>query len=141
MAPVIHYYQHRDGGAVHGFTHPLPAEIKKQVRAAELVPVADPNGTDQDSELARLRTLVERLAAASGIDPSTLEGPGLADTVPSGAEPDTDDLEDEDDDEELTPPEDGDDGDEVLHLCEECGEPLERKGKTGPWPKKHPGCK
>lgn len=140
MAPVIHYYQHAEGGAVHGFTHPLPPEIKKQVRAGELIQVADPAGTDQDTEIARLRAIVEQLAKASGIDPSTLEGGGLADTPLPSAESDADDQDDDEDD-GLIAPEDGDDGDEVLHLCEECGEPVERKGKTGPWPKKHPGCK
>jgi len=135
VSPVIHHYQHRDGGAVHGFTHPLHPEIDKQVRSGELVAVADPDGTDPDVEIARLRAMVARMSELSGIDPSSLEADGLADTAASGDEPEdeTDDLA------EVEP--DAVDGEEELHLCLECGEPVERKGKTGPWPSRHPGCK
>lgn len=136
MAPVIHYYQHRDGGAVHGFTHPLSVEIAKQVKGGELVKVADPDGTDPDTEIARLKAQLAAMAKASGIDPSSLEVAGLADTAASGDELDEDAV---DDLAESDP--DAVDGDEELHLCLECGEPVERRGKTGPWPSKHPACK
>jgi len=135
VAHEIHYYQHAEGGAVHGFTLPLHPEIAKQVRGGELVKVADPDGTDPDTEIARLRAQLEAMKRASGIDPSSLEVDGLADTSTSSDETEaagdrTPGPDDEDDDEE-----------ESAHLCIECGDPVERKGKTGPWPQRHPGCK
>jgi hypothetical protein len=134
VSPVIHYYQHAEGGAVHGFTHPLHPEIAKQVRGGELVKVADPDGTDPDVEIARLRALVAQMAQASGIDPSSLEAAGLADTADSRAESDPDE-------ESAEGPDDEDDDEEEQHLCLECGEPVERNGKTGPWPQRHKECK
>lgn len=132
--PVIHFYQHTDSGSTHGFTHPLPREIAKQVKAGILVLVADEDGTDTATELARLRAQVDALSKASGIDPSSLELDGLADTAGSSGETD--------DDEDVVPgPDDEDPGDEAVHLCVECGDPVERKGKTGPWPQRHPQCK
>ena len=136
-SPVLHYYQHAESGAVHGFTHPLPAEIAKQVKANELVRVADPTGADPDEEIARLRAQLAAMAKASGIDPSSLDVDGLADPATSSGE--SSDPEPEDDLADVEP--DAVDGDEELHLCLECGEPVERKGKTGPWPTRHPGCK
>lgn len=38
----LHYYQHRDGGAIHGFTLPLVADLAEQVRKGLLVPVDAP---------------------------------------------------------------------------------------------------
>lgn len=136
MSPVIHYYQHAEGGAVHGFTHPLHVEIAKQVKAGELVKVADPDGTDPDVEITRLRAQIARMSELSGIDPSELEADGLADTAAS-----SDELDDEPTDDLAESDPDAVDGDEELHLCLECGEPVERRGKTGPWPSKHPACK
>jgi hypothetical protein len=134
--PVIHYYQHTDSGSTHGFTHPLPREIAKQVKAGILVLVADEDGTDPAIEIARLRAQLEAMSKQSGIDPSSLELDGLADTAGSSDETEPDD------DDRVPGPDDEDDDDEgEQHLCLECGEPVERKGKTGPWPQKHPGCK
>lgn len=134
--PIIHFYQHGESGSTHGFTHPLPKEIAKQVKAGILILVADEDGTDPATEIARLRAQVEAMAAASGIDPASLGLDGLADTASPS---------DEADEEEKVPgPDDEDDEDEdagELHLCVECGEPVERKGRTGPWPQRHPGCK
>lgn len=134
-APVIHHYMHQESGGVHGFTHPLHPEIRKQVKAGLLVKVADEQGTDPDTEIARLKAQIARMAELSGIDPSALDADGLADTAASGAE--------SDDDDELTPPDpDAEDDDAAgAHVCLECGEPVERKGKTGPWPSRHPECK
>jgi hypothetical protein len=135
--PVIHHYQHTDSGAVHGFTHPLPTEIAKQVKAGILVLVADEDGTDPAAELIRLRAQVDAMAKASGIDPSSFELDGLADT--SGS---SDEAGDPGDGDAAPSPDDEDgDDDETAHLCLECGDPVERKGKTGPWPQRHPGCK
>lgn len=131
--PLIHYYQHTDSGSTHGFTHPLPKEIAKQVKAGILALVADEDGTDPAIEIARLRAQLEAMSKASGIDPSSLELDGLADTAGSSDET-------EDDDERVPGPDDEDE-DEEQHLCLECGEPVERKGKTGPWPQRHPECK
>lgn len=139
MAPVIHYYQHRDSGGVHGFTHPLTKEIAAQVRSGELARVADPDGTDPDTEIARLRAQVARMAELSGIDPSALEADGLADTAVSGDEPFDEDEPDSDG--ELPPDPDAEDDEQAAHVCLECGEPVERRGKTGPWPSKHTECK
>lgn len=133
--PVIFHYQHTDSGSVHGFTHPLPREIAKQVKAGILVLVADEDGTDPATEIARLRAQVDALSKASGIDPSSLELDGLADTSSSSDETAVDDEGD-------TPPDpDDEDAGEDVHLCLECGEPVERKGRTGPWPQRHPDCK
>jgi len=140
VAPVIHYYQHTESGTVHGFTHPLPKEIAKQLAAGELARVADPSGADPDEEIARLRAQVAQLAELSGIDPSSLGPAGLADTAGSGDEPTADDGSGE----QLPPDPDADadaDGEEELHLCLECGEPVERNGRTGPWPQRHRECK
>jgi hypothetical protein len=138
-APVIHHYLHSESGGVHGFTHPLHPEIAKQVKAGELVRVADSNGTDPDTEIARLRAQLAALAKATGVDLSTLEGDGLADTSASSAEALEDDRADEG---ELADPDDEEDDDaDGVHTCLECGDPVERKGKTGPWPLRHPGCK
>jgi len=133
--PVIYHYQHTDSGSVHGFTHPLPKEIAKQVKAGILVLVADEDGTDPAVEIARLRAQLDAMAAASGIDPESLELDGLAHTSGStGAADDEGDVAPSPDDEDS-------DDDETAHLCLECGDPVERKGKTGPWPQRHPGCK
>lgn len=132
--PVIYHYQHTDSGGVHGFTHPLPKEIAKQVKAGVLLLVADEDGTDPATEITRLNALVAAMSKASGIDPSSLELDGLADTSDSSDET-------EPDDERVPGPDDEDDADEELHLCLECGDPVERKGKTGPWPQRHPTCK
>lgn len=141
MAPVIHYYQHTEGGAVHGFTHPLPKEIAKQVRSGELAKVADAEGADPDTVIAALRAQIAALTEGSGIDPSSLETAGLADTAVSGDEtPDPEQQAFEDEGQEPPDP-DAEDDDEVVHPCLECGEPVERRGKTGPWPSKHPECK
>lgn len=137
--PVIHYYQHAESGGVHGFTHPLMAEIAKQVRSGELVQVADEDGTDPGQEIARLRAQVAALQEASGIDLSSLELGGLADTPGSSGEPSPSDAVVAAESEMPGP--DDEDGDEEVHLCLECGDPVERKGKTGPWPQRHPGCK
>lgn len=135
MSVVIHHYQHTESGAVHGFTHPLHPEIAKQVKAGELVRVADESGTDPDTEIARLRAQLAALAKASGIDLSSLEEAGLADTADSSGETEQDhDAEADPDDEEEA------DAD-AQHVCLECGDPVERKGKTGPWPSRHPECK
>lgn len=134
--PVIHYYQHAEGGAVHGFTHPLSKEIAKQVRSGQLVKVADPDGTDPDVEIARLGALVARMAELSGIDPSSLDAAGLADTAAPG-----DEFGQEPVDDLAELESDAVDGDEQVHVCLECGDPVERKGRTGPWPQRHPDCK
>jgi len=139
VSPVIHYYQHAEFGAVHGFTHPLPKEIEKQVRSGELVKVADPEGTDPDTVIADLRAQLARMQAATGIDPSSLEADGLADTPVSSDEPAEEDQAG--DVYESLPDPDADDDEQMVHTCLECGEPVERRGKTGPWPRKHPECK
>lgn len=147
MSQLIHFYQHTDSGAVHGFTHPLPKEIAKQVRAGELALVADESGTDPHEEIARLRAQLAAMAQASGIDPSSLETDGLADTPVSSDEPAPEGAEAVDEphrmawEKEGAPDPDDEDAGEDVHLCLECGEPVERKGKTGPWPQRHPECK
>jgi hypothetical protein len=133
VSSVIHYYQHTEGGAVHGFTHPLSPDITKQVQSGELVRVADGDGTDPGEEIARLRAKLARMQELSGIDPSSLDVDGLADTAASSDEPTGDDPVASDEDESLA--------DEAEHVCLECGDPVERKGKTGPWPLRHPECK
>src|ERR1700681_3329268 len=54
----IHWYQHTLGGAVHGFTHPLPAEIEAQVAAGKLRPCPEPAHTPSlelsDAQVAEL---------------------------------------------------------------------------------------
>lgn len=139
--PVIHYFQHTEGGATHGFTYPLSKEIAKQVKAGLLVKVADAAGTDPDVEIARLRRQLDALAKASGIDLSSLETDGLADTTVSSGES-ADDVDQADEDDDLAPDPDAEDDDAgATHVCLECGDPVERKGKTGPWPSRHPECK
>lgn len=137
--PVIHYFQHTEGGATHGFTYPLQKEIAKQVKAGQLVKVANEDGTDPDVEIARLRAQVAQLAKLSGIDPSALEADGLADTAVSGDEPF--DEDEPDGDGGLPPDPDAEDDEQPAHVCLECGAPVERRGKTGPWPRKCPECK
>ena len=75
------------------------------------------------------------MSQASGIDPSSLEADGLADTPVSSDEQPDDDVQSPPD------PDEDDDDTEAQHLCLECGDPVERRGKTGPWPTTHPGCK
>lgn len=131
--PVIRWYQHSEGGAVHGFTHPLPTEIAAQVAAGKLVRVTDPEsgGADPDEQIAQLRAELAALRAQLGVpEPSSSESDGLADTSDSG-----DELDDEDQDDDV------DDDVTGQHVCLECGDPVERVGRTGPWPQRHPGCK
>lgn len=136
--PVIHYYEHAETGAVHGFTHPLHKEIAKQVKNGVLVKKADQSGTDPDVRIAELEAQLAALAKATGIDLSALGAAGLADTAAPGTEadddPDADDQEEPSDEDEAA-------ADEIEHVCLECGEPVERKNNKGPWPKKHDECK
>jgi len=136
---AIRWYQHTDSGAVHGFSLPIHPEIAKQIASGQLVRVTDPSsGMDPDEKIAQLEAKLAKLVELSGIDPSSLEPDGLADTAGSG-----DEIEPEPEDEGgfPEPDEPDDDGVEGLHLCESCGDPVERVGKTGPWPKRHKGCK
>jgi hypothetical protein len=41
MADLV-YFQHRDGGAIHGFTLPLVPDLEQQVRKGIMVPVGAP---------------------------------------------------------------------------------------------------
>lgn len=140
---AVRWYRHNESGAVHGFSPPIHKEIVKQITSGELVRITDPSsGMDPDEKIAQLEARIAKLVELSGIDPSALEPDGLADTSDSGDEPETALAEDDgfpEPDEEI---DDGqDDSVEGLHLCESCGDPVERNGKTGPWPKKHKGCR
>jgi hypothetical protein len=142
---AVRWYRHNESGAVHGFSPPIHKEIVKQITSGELVRITDPSsGMDPDEKIAQLEARIAKLVELSGIDPSALEADGLADTSVPGAEAEPEpDAEDdgfpEPDDE---PDDDGqDDSVQGLHLCESCGDPVERNGKTGPWPKKHKGCR
>jgi hypothetical protein len=134
VATAIRWYQHTEGGAVHGFTHPLHPEIAAQVAAGKLVRVTDPDSSgDPDEEIARLRAELAALRARVGDDGSSVpQADALAE--PSGSGTGADDL-----DESVDSPVDDDVA--GVHVCLECGDPVDRVGKTGPWPQRHPGCK
>lgn len=140
---AIRWYQHNESGAVHGFSLPIHPEIAKQIASGQLVRVTDPStGMDPDEKIAQLEAKLARLVELSGIDPSSLESDGLADTSGSSDEQPAEETEPEGDDGFPEPDDDGqDDSVEGLHLCEACGDPVERNGKTGPWPRRHKACK
>lgn len=60
----IHWYQHTAGGAVHGFTHPLPTEIEAQVAAGKLRPCPEPADVPSlelsDEQVAQLTAADEK---------------------------------------------------------------------------------
>jgi hypothetical protein len=134
VTTAIRWYQHAEGGSVHGFTHPLHPEIAAQVSAGKLVRVTDPESSgDPDEEIARLRAENAALREQYGVpEPSVPEVGALAGTSDSGTE--TDDL---------AGPVDSAVDDDVagVHVCLECGDPVDRVGRTGPWPQRHQGCK
>lgn len=133
---VIHYFQHTDGGGVHGFTMPLHREIAKQVRAGKLQRVVGPGDLgDPAEQIAQLQAVVAQLQAQLGTGSGAPGDGGLADTPTAGA-PVEDDLADEDDDDVEV-----DEDVAGVHICEVCGDPVDRVSNNGPWPKKHKGCR
>lgn len=104
--PQLHWFQHREGGAVHGFTLPLPPDLQAQVTNRDLLPCDAPTSvrtlelspeqidalTEEDlktSKSERRARLKAMLAALGDEDddetdgePESSPGPARADAVP-----------------------------------------------------------